>query len=214
MEPAIPEICKKCGGLAGSKYIDNLPYCNNCYYVELGNLLENEPVGILLPKYKIRGKFNDILSQDIGENTIINGWTFIGKDVKIGNGCMIGNFVELNSGTKIGDGTNIQPYCVTNSNTIIGKYCHFGGGVMTADEKHMSPFTDRVERESCIIGDYVKIGQGSMLICCKIGNHSRVGAGSVVLKDIPENEVWAGVPAKKIRDVTDHEINDDYPNDL
>jgi len=34
--------------------------------------------------YKIRGQYNEILSENIGENTIISGWIFIGKNVKIG----------------------------------------------------------------------------------------------------------------------------------
>lgn len=164
-----------------------------------------------LLKYKIRGKYNEILSHNIGNGTILNGWTFIGKNVQIGTDCMIGNFVELNSGTKIGKGTNIQPYCVTNSDTEIGDYCHFGGGVMTADEKHMSPFTDKIKRKPCRIGDCVKVGQGSMLICCNIGDNSIIGAGSLVLNDVPPGEIWVGSPARLLRKRTLQEIMDDYP---
>lgn len=159
----------------------------------------------------IRGKYNDILSRDIGDNTIINGWTFIGKSVHIGAHCMIGNFVEINSGAKIGHGTNIQPFCVINSDTEIGEYCHFGAGVMTADEIHMSPFTDMIKRKPCKIGSFVKVGQGSMLVSCEIGDHAVIGAGSLVLNDVPPGEVWFGSPAKFHRKRTAEEITNDTP---
>lgn len=72
----------------------------------------------------------------------------------------------------------------------------FGGNVITADEKYLTPYTESVNRTPCEIGDNVMIGVGSILICCKIGNNSIVGAGSLVLNDIPDDEVWIGSPAK------------------
>jgi len=49
------------------------------------------------------------------------------------------------------------------------------------------------------IGDYVFIGNGSVILCnCKIGNHVIIGAGSVVTTDIPDGCVYAGNPAKFI----------------
>ena len=157
-------------------------------------------------KFKVIGKSNDILTDDIGEGTRIANFCFIGKNVKIGKNVTIGNFCEINAGTTIGDNTLINPYCVFNSNTIIGKNCAFGGSVLTADEKYMTAHTERIKKTPCVIGDNVKIGQHSSLICCKIGDYSTIGACTMVMCDVPAREVWIGSPAKKLRDVNDYEM--------
>ena len=92
----------------------------------------------------VLGKFNEILSDKIGEGTRICEWVFIGKDVVIGKNCVISNSVEINSGSVIGDNTNIQSKAVINSNTKIGKHCHIGVHVITADEYHMTPDTETI----------------------------------------------------------------------
>jgi len=147
-------------------------------------------------KITIRGKFNEILTENIGEGTTISGWTFVGRNVKIGKNCRISNFVNIDYGCIIGDNTNIQPYCLFNNNTIVGSDCLFGAGLITVDEKYLTPFTDTIIRTPCKIGSNVMIGAGVRLVCAEIGDNSVIGTGSVVLKDIPPNEVWVGHPAK------------------
>lgn len=153
-----------------------------------------------LIKYVIRGKYNEIdASASIGKNTIISGWTFIGKNAKIGKDCRIANYVEINSDVKIGENTNIQVFVVLNSNTKVGKNCMIAGHVSTMDERYPTPDTKSVKRTPCVIGNNVVIGGGALLVCCKIGNNSVVGAGSVVISNIPKNQVWAGNPAKPMK---------------
>lgn len=147
-------------------------------------------------KYTIRGKYNEILTEDIGEGTIISGWCYIGKGVKIGERVKISNYVNIDSGCEIGDDTSIQVYSVLNSNTKVGKRCLIAGHVGTVDEKYPTPFTQTVERHPCIIGDDCIIGEGAKLVSVMIGNEAVIGTGAVVLKNVPRGEIWIGNPAK------------------
>lgn len=157
--------------------------------------------------HKILGKFNEIADGvSIGDNTLIANYCFIGRNVTIGANCKIGNFVEINSGTVIGDNTLINSHCNLNSNTRIGNNTIFSTGVLTADEKYMTPITLKIQKKPCIIGDHVKVGQGARLICTSIGNYASIGAGATVLADhVPPHEVWIGTPARKIRRTSPYE---------
>lgn len=158
--------------------------------------------------FNVLGKFNEILTDDIGKGSRIANFCFIGKDVKIGKNVKIGNFCEINRGTVIGDNCVINPYCVFNDNTIIGHDTIFGGQVMTADEKYMSPDLSKIERTPCKIGNHVKVGQGARLVCCTIGDYAVIGTAAVVMQDVPSREVWVskGLPAVKLRDVSKMEL--------
>lgn len=156
-------------------------------------------------KYKVLGKYNEILTDDIGEGTVIANFCFIGVGVKIGKNCKISNFCEINKGTVIGDNCVINPYCVFNDNTIIGRDTIFGGQVMTADEKYMTTDLSKITRTPCKIGKHCKIGQGVRLVCCKIGDYSIIGTAAVVMEDVPPDEVWVGTPAKKLRNIRSFE---------
>jgi len=150
-----------------------------------------------MTNYTIRGKYNEISeSAVIGNNTVLSSFDFIGKNAIIGKNVHIANYVEINSDCKIGDNTNIQVFTVFNSNTVVGKNCLIAGHVTTTDEKYPTPFTNRIKRTPCKIGDNVILGAGVTLICCNIGDNSVIGAGAVILKDIPPNQVWVGNPAK------------------
>lgn len=157
--------------------------------------------------FKILGKFNDIHSTaQIGNDSRIANFCYIGKDVRIGKNCVIGNFCEINNGTVIGDNTLINSHCHLNSNTIIGNDCIFGASVMTADEKYMTPHTSKITKQPCVIGNNCRIGQNSNLVCTKLGDFVSIGAGSTVLVDeIKSGEVWVGTPAKKLRNLSDYE---------
>ena len=157
--------------------------------------------------HKILGSFNEIAEGAVfGDGTIIANYCFIGKGVTVGRNCKIGNFSEINSGVTIGDNTLINGHCSLNSDTRVGSNVVFGGGVLTGDEKYMTAITSNIQKKPCVIGDHVKVGQGSRLVCTHIGDYAVIGASSTVLVDhVPEHEVWAGTPAQRIRRTTPEE---------
>ena len=158
--------------------------------------------------HKEFGKYNDVdPSAKIGNGTRLSGWTFIGKNVKIGKNCVIGNHCEINSGVQIGDGTLLNSFCYLSSDTIVGDHCIFGAHCTAADEKIMTPYTEKITKQRCVIGDHCKIGAATTLVSCTLGNWVSIGGGAVVLEPkIKPKEVWAGVPARKIRDIKPFEM--------
>lgn len=157
-------------------------------------------------KYKVFGKFNEINTKEIGEDTIIGNFNYIGKGVKIGKKNKIHNLVNVYPFCEIGDSNVINAFVNLNENTKVGSNNIFGGGVLTADEIRMTPRTENIERKNCVIGNNNAIGQHSSLISIKIGSDNIIGANSLCLKNIGDREVWYGVPAKLIRKVTDEEL--------
>lgn len=158
---------------------------------------------------EIVGKYNDIHdSAVIGDGARICGWCYIGPDVHIGQNAVIGNFCEINSGATIGRGTMINSHCHLNTDTVVGDNVIFGSGVLTADEKYMTPRTHNITKKPCRIGNECRVGQNSSLICTTLEDSVTIGAGSVVLEPhIKSREVWAGVPARYVRRMTDYELS-------
>lgn len=150
-------------------------------------------------KFVIRGNYNEILSDDIGEGTVISGWTFIGKNVKIGKNCRLSNYVNIDYGSVVGDNTSIQSFSILNNNTIVGDNVLISVHVVTTDEKYLTPYTDTITRKPVVIGDNVLVGGGVRLCSVTIGKNAVIGIGAVVLNDVPEGEVWVGVPAKPLK---------------
>lgn len=149
-------------------------------------------------KYTIRGKFNEIMTRNIGKGTVISGWTFIGKKVKIGKNCRLGNYINIDSFSVIGDNVNIQPYTAITVNSIIEDDVFVGADVSFIDEKYPTPFVDVKTRNPIVVRKGALIGTGVKIVCSTIGRGSVIGAHSLVLQDIPDNEVWAGIPARYI----------------
>lgn len=112
----------------------------------------------------------------------------------------------------IGEKTGISNTCIhCHKEITIGHHVNIGAGCMIFDtDFHSLEWKDRrdgtdIERRKMkpiVIGDYVFIGAGSIILKgVNIGEKSIIGAGSVVSKDIPEGEIWAGNPARFIRKV-------------
>lgn len=103
--------------------------------------------------------------------------TEISFDAMIGPGIQIPH----PQGIIIGGHTRIGYY------THIGQQVTIGGNVGKKNDKG---------REFPIIGDYVRIMPGSVVVGpVSVGNHSIIGANSVVVHDVPPNTVVSGIPA-------------------
>jgi UDP-2-acetamido-3-amino-2,3-dideoxy-glucuronate N-acetyltransferase len=134
---------------------------------------------------------NDV---EIGEGSRIGSFSLIQKDVRIGKKCTIGSFCNISSGVRIGDNVSIQTGCHITRGVRIGDGCFIGPGVVTMNSKYMSG-----DIKPPIIGNYVKIGGGSLILpAVEIGNNVFIGAGSVVTKSIKDNDRVLGNPASVV----------------
>jgi serine O-acetyltransferase len=86
----------------------------------------------------------------------------------------------------------------THPNTVIGNYCHIAANV-TLGAKWSSKDADN--SLAPVIGDYVEIGAGAVLLGgIRVGNHASIGANAVVLTDVPDYGVAVGVSCQSSRD--------------
>lgn len=128
----------------------------------------------------------------IGQDTVIEPFTYIHGEVKIGQGCRIGPFAHLRHGTVLQNDVVLGVYTEVKNSTladgvrarhlsyigdaIVGKNVNFGAGSITANfDGEMVNLTN--------IGDNCYIGSGSVLIApLELKNGSKVSAGTVVIQ--------------------------------
>jgi len=129
----------------------------------------------------------------IGQDTIIEPFTYIHGEVTIGQGCRIGPFAYLRNGTVLKNDVVLGVYTEVKNSTLadgvrarhhsyigdaaVGRNVNFGAGSITAnfDGKKVN----RID-----IGDDCYIGSGSILIApLELKNGSHVSAGMVVSQE-------------------------------
>ena len=128
----------------------------------------------------------------IGQDTVIEPFTYIHGEVKIGQGCRIGPFAHLRHGTVLkndvvlGVHTEVKNSTLANGvrarhhsyigDAMVGRNVNFGAGSITANFDG-----EKVNRTN--IGDNCYIGSGSVLIApLELKDGSNVSAGTVVLQ--------------------------------
>jgi len=128
----------------------------------------------------------------IGQDTVIEPFTYIHGEVTIGRDCRIGPFAHLRHGTVLQNDVVLGVYTeVKNSiladgvrarhlsyigDAIVGKNVNFGASSITAN-------FDGESVNKTNIGDNCYIGSGSVLIApLELKDGSNVGAGTVVLQ--------------------------------
>ena len=125
---------------------------------------------------------------EVGPNAYIRKFTFLDRNVRVGNACEIKNSIIM-------EGTRI-PHLSYVGDSIIGCNCNLGAGTMVANlrfDEALINSTVKGEKISTgerkfgtIIGDEVRTGVNvSLMPGVKIGSYSWIGPGVVVLKDVP-----------------------------
>jgi bifunctional UDP-N-acetylglucosamine pyrophosphorylase/glucosamine-1-phosphate N-acetyltransferase len=129
----------------------------------------------------------------IGQDTIIEPFTYIHGEVTIGQECRIGPFAHLRHGTVLENDVVLGVYTEVKNSTLadgvrarhhsyigdasVGRNVNFGAGSITANYDG-----EKINRTD--IGDNCYIGSGSILIApLELKNGSHVGAGTVVSQE-------------------------------
>ncbi len=131
----------------------------------------------------------DIRAQ-IGQDTVIEPFTYIHGEVKIGQGCRIGPFAYLRDGTVLKDDVVLGVFTEVKNSTlangvrarhhsyigdaVVGRNVNIGAGSITANFDG-----EKVNRTN--IGNDCYIGSGAVLIApIELKDGSRISAGTVV----------------------------------
>jgi bifunctional UDP-N-acetylglucosamine pyrophosphorylase/glucosamine-1-phosphate N-acetyltransferase len=126
----------------------------------------------------------------IGRDTVIEPFTYIHGEVKIGQGCRIGPFAFLRHGTVLKNDVVLGVYTEVKNSILsdgvrarhhsyigdaeVGQNVNFGAGSITANFNG-----EKVNRTS--IGDNCYVGSGSVLVApLELKDGSKVSAGTVV----------------------------------
>ena len=134
----------------------------------------------------------DIRAQ-IGQDTVIEPFTYIHGEVKIGQGCRVGPFAYLRDGTVLKDDVVLGVFTEVKNSTladgvrarhhsyigdaVVGRNVNIGAGSITANFDG-----EKVNRTN--IGNDCYIGSGAVLIApIELKDGSRIGAGTVVSQE-------------------------------
>jgi len=126
----------------------------------------------------------------IGQDTVIEPFTYIHGEVTIGSGCRIGPFAFVRHGTVIEDDVVLGVFTEVKNSTLaegvrarhhsylgdamIGRHVDVGAGSITAN-------FDGVKVNRTKVGDDCYIGSGAILIApLELKDGSHIGAGTVV----------------------------------
>ena len=134
----------------------------------------------------------DIRAQ-IGQDTVIEPFTYIHGEVKIGKGCRIGPFAYLRNGTVLEDDVVLGVFTEVKNSTLakgvrarhhsyigdakVGKNVNVGAGSITANY-------DGKKVGKTSVGDNCYIGSGAILVApLELEAGSHISAGTVVSQD-------------------------------
>jgi len=162
----------------------------------------------------------------IGEDTVIEPFTYIKGSSVIGSECRVGPHVHIEDAT-LGDRSDCGPFAKLRPGTQVAEDVHIGSFAELVRTKvgrgsrvpHVSYLGDTALGEDANIGagtitanfngeiknrteigDGAFVGVDTMLVApVKVGKGARTGAGSVVTKDVPDGATAVGVPARVIK---------------
>ncbi|HEX9363779.1 MAG TPA: bifunctional UDP-N-acetylglucosamine diphosphorylase/glucosamine-1-phosphate N-acetyltransferase GlmU [Candidatus Dormibacteraeota bacterium] len=162
----------------------------------------------------------------IGQDTVIEPFTVIKGETRIGAECRIGPHVHIED-ARVGDRSDCGPFARLRPGTEIAEDVHIGSFAELVRSKvgrgsrvpHVSYLGDTdlgadanigagtitanfdgANKNRTEIGDGAFVGVDTMLVApVKLGKGARTGAGSVVTKDVPDGATAVGVPARVVR---------------
>ncbi|MBD3267329.1 acyl-ACP--UDP-N-acetylglucosamine O-acyltransferase [bacterium] len=188
-----------------------MPLFSNTSVIHPGaEIAENVEIG----PYAVIGENVKIGEQSkIDAHAVIEGWTTIGRNCRIGVGAVIGGepqdlkYRGEETYVRIGDNTTIREYATVNrgtyegeetrvgSNCLIMSYCHIAHNCTLENRVIMSSFAGLaghiLVEENAIIGGLVGVHQ-----FVQIGRNSIIGGGSAVRQDILPYTAAGGNPCK------------------
>jgi bifunctional UDP-N-acetylglucosamine pyrophosphorylase / glucosamine-1-phosphate N-acetyltransferase len=163
---------------------------------------------------------------EVGQDTVLEPFTVLRGQTRIGRDCRIGPFVEIRD-AQVGDGSDCGPFSKLRPGTTVGEGVHIGSFaelVRTSVGRgskvpHMSYLGDATVGEGVNIGagtitanfdgrqknptvieDGAFIGVDTMLRApVRVGKGARTGAGAVVTRDVPPGRTAVGIPARVLR---------------
>ncbi len=162
----------------------------------------------------------------IGEDTVIEAFTYIKGQSVIGSECRIGPHVHIED-ARVGDRSDCGPFAKLRPGTRVAEDVHIGsfaelvrttvgrgsrvphvsylGDTTLGEDANIGAGTITANfsgeaKNKTEIGDGAFVGVDTMLVApVKLGKGSRTGAGSVVTKDVPDGATAVGVPARVVR---------------
>jgi len=138
----------------------------------------------------------EVLSNHIGDHTVIWQFCVVFKEAQIGADCricshcliendvVIGDNVTVKSGVQIWDGISIENY------VFIGPNVTFTNDLLPRSQNKDWIKTRTVIKNNATIG-----ANATILAGVEIGSYGLVGAGSVITRSVPAFTVWYGNPA-------------------
>ncbi len=146
---------------------------------------ENSEVIVAIGDNQIRQRLQEnALSQGFSVASVIHPRAVIAQSAKIEAGSVVFAGAIINSEATVGKGVIINTGAIIEHDCVVGDWTHIcpkvgcAGGVQ--------------------VGAHVWIGIGANVIQnVKIGDYAKIGAGSVVLKTVDSHQQVVGVPAKE-----------------
>jgi acetyltransferase-like isoleucine patch superfamily enzyme len=121
---------------------------------------------------------------EINENTIVEDYSKLESDVKIGSGCILLYGSQICNGSKIGNDSIIGDFVCERA--IIGCDSRIFGKLVHKQLDPSSGWDDEIEAPP-IINRNVFVGFGAKIIGgVEVGYNSYICSGAIVTKDVPE----------------------------
>lgn len=121
---------------------------------------------------------------------VIHPFSYIGRDVVIGEGTVVMAGAVINCEAKIGENVIINTGATVDHEAIIGKDSHIAPGC------HLCGGVE--------IGNGTLVGAGTTITPgISVGDNVIIGAGSTIIKNIRSNVTVVGSPAREVSNQTD-----------
>jgi acetyltransferase-like isoleucine patch superfamily enzyme len=129
---------------------------------------------------------------DVGENTILDDFTKLDPDVRVGERCLFIYSAHVCNAAIIGNDCIIGGF--VGDSVRIGDNCRFFGKIVHKQDRPHLPWDDEAaEERAAVIEDNCFVGFQALIIGpVRLKSSSYVAAGAIVTKDVPARTVVIG----------------------